>query len=43
MRTIWIVVADAGRQILSKMEGTGRLETVEHVENPAGRAGMLTS
>jgi protein required for attachment to host cells len=39
MRTIWIVVADAGRaQILSKGEGTDSLETVEHIENAAGRA-----
>ena len=38
MRTIWIVVADAGRaQILSKMEGTSGLVSVQHLENAPGR------
>jgi protein required for attachment to host cells len=39
MRTIWIVVADAGRaRIVSKAEGTGGLLPVQHLDNPAGRA-----
>jgi len=39
MRTIWILVADAGRaQILSKMEGTDGLVSVQHLENATGRA-----
>ena len=38
MRTIWILVADAGGQILSKSQGTGGLLSVQHLENAPGRA-----
>lgn len=39
MRTIWIVVADAGRaRILSKIEGTDGLTAVQQLDNPLGRA-----
>ena len=39
MRTIWIVVADAGRaRIVSKAEGIDGLVPVQHLDNPAGRA-----
>ncbi len=39
MRTMWIVVAGAGRaQVLSNVEGTDSLSAVQHLDNPPGCA-----